>query len=71
MVMIQFFSQVLPSSGENSCSQRAPVCVMFDHVNRTRMGRPSSCWRPSKTPTPFSNAPTTGGSSPSIWLLAQ
>ena len=51
--MTQFFSQVLPSSGENSCSQRAPFRVMFDHVNRTRIGWPSSSCRPSKTPTPF------------------
>jgi hypothetical protein len=42
MVMIQFFSQLLPSSGEKSCSQRAPVLEMFDHVNRTRIDRPSS-----------------------------
>ena len=41
--MIQFFSQVFPSSGEKSCSQRALVLVMIDHVNRTRIGRPSSC----------------------------
>jgi DNA-binding transcriptional MocR family regulator len=51
--MIQFFSQVWPSSGEKSCSQRAEVFVMLDHVKRTRIGRPSSSWRPSKTPTPF------------------
>ena len=69
--MIQFFSQVFPSSGEKSCSQRALVLVMFDHVNRTRIGRPSSSWRPSKMPTPFSNEPTTGGSSAPIRLLAQ
>jgi hypothetical protein len=42
MVMIQLVSQVLPSSGEKACSQRAPVRVMFDHVKRTRIGRPSS-----------------------------
>src|SRR5262249_30223716 len=69
--MIQFFSQVWPSSGEKSCSQRADVLVMFDHVKRTRIGRPSSAWGPSKTPTPFTNDPITGGSTVPIWLLAQ
>ena len=34
MVMIQFFSQVRPPSGEKSCSQRAPVFVMLDHAAR-------------------------------------
>ena len=38
MVMIQFFSQVLPSSGEKACSQRAPVRVMFDHVRDLQEG---------------------------------
>ena len=42
MVMIQFFSQVFPSSGEKSCSQRAPFFMMFDHVKHTKIKRPSN-----------------------------
>jgi hypothetical protein len=58
--MIQFFSQVRPSSAEKSCSQRALVRVIPDHVKRTRTGRPFSSSRPSKTPTPSSpKAPKT------------
>jgi hypothetical protein len=46
MLMIQLVSHVLPSSGEKACSQRAVCGEMPDQTKRTRMGRPSSSWRP-------------------------
>jgi hypothetical protein len=39
--MIQLVSQVLPSSTEKACSQRADVSVTSDQMERTRTGVPS------------------------------
>ena len=70
--MIQFVSQVSPSSSENACSQRGVGVVTPDQMKRTRIGRPSKTSRPSKTPVSSENVPKTGGSSsPGRRLSAQ
>ena len=44
--MYQLVSQLLPSSSEKACSQRAVLPVMRDHRYLTRMGRPSNVSSP-------------------------
>jgi hypothetical protein len=70
--MIQFVSQVSPSSAEKACSQRGVGVVTPDQMKRTRIGRPSRTSRPSNTPVSPENSPKRGGSSsPERRLSAQ
>jgi hypothetical protein len=60
--MVQFVSQLMPSSADMACSHLGVAVCVFSQRNLTSMGRPSSVSFAMKVPMPFRKLPVTGTS---------
>src|SRR5215471_11085494 len=61
--MIQFVSQLFPSSVEKACSQRGALWSRASQRKRTLIGEPLNVSFAKNVPTPSTKYPFTGGSS--------